>query len=74
MPDHISVLSITSLGSFQDPHLKTIYKLQEQLLEVTGSLTCLWSKPIRPNGKPTKVWLLQRDLVQVGSTSQAINI
>jgi len=57
----------------KDPHFgveKILYKLQEQLLEVTGSLTCLWSEPIRLNGKPTKVRLLQRDLVQVGSTSK----
>ena len=54
----------------KDPHFgveKILYKLQEQLL---GPLTCLWSEPIRLNGKPTKVRLLQRDLVQVGSTSK----
>ena len=56
---------------------KTLYMLQEQLLEVTGPLTCLWSDLLRPDGNPTKeqmVQLLQRVLVQVGSTSQAINI
>ena len=64
----------------KDPHFgaeKTLYRLQEQLLEVTGPLTCLWSDLTRPDGEPSKeqmVHLLQRTLVQVGSTSQAINI
>jgi len=64
----------------KDPHFgteKTLYRLQEQLLEVTGPLTCLWSDLTRPGGEPSKeqmVHLLQRALVQVGSTSQAINI
>jgi len=52
----------------KDPHFgaeKTLFKLQEQLLEVKGPLTCLWSDLTRPEGEPS---------VQIGSTSQAINI
>ena len=31
---------------------KRLYKLQEQLLEVTGPLTCLWSDLVRPDANP----------------------
>ena len=56
---------------------KTLYKIQEQLLEVTGPLACLWSDLTRPDAKPTNeqiVQLVQRALVLVGSTSHAISI
>lgn len=49
----------------KDPHQgaeKSLYKIQDQLLDVTGPLTCLWAD------------LLQRALVLLGSTSHSINI
>ena len=56
---------------------ETLYKIQEQLLEVTGLLAYLWSDLTRPDAKPTNeqiVQLVQRALVLVGSTSHAISI
>lgn len=56
---------------------KTLYKLQEQLLEVTGPLACLWSDLLNPDSNPTNeqiIQLLQRALVLVGSTSHAISV
>ena len=64
----------------KDPHFgseKTLYKIQEQLLEVTGPLACLWSDLTRRDAKPTNekiVQLIQRALVLVGSTSHAISV
>ena len=56
---------------------KTLFKLQEQLLEVTGPLTCLWHDLFRPDSRPSNdqiIHLLQRTLVLVGGKSQAINV
>ena len=56
---------------------RNLYKIQEQLLEVTGPLTSLWADLMRPDVDLTKeqiVHQLQRALVLVGSTSHAINV
>ena len=56
---------------------KNLYKIQEQLLEVTGPVACLWSDLLNPDSKPTSeqiIQLLQRALVLVGSTSHAISV
>ena len=56
---------------------ETLYKIQEQLLELIGPLAYLWSDLTRPDAKPTNeqiVQLVQRALVLVGSTSHAISI
>jgi len=56
---------------------KTLFKLQEQLLEVTGPLTCLWHDLLQSDNRPSNsqiFHLLQRALVLVGGTSQAINV
>jgi len=41
----------------KNPHFgaeKTLYELQEQLLKVTGPLTCLWTNQTRSEGEPSK--------------------
>ena len=55
---------------------KVLYEIQQQLLEVTGPLTCLWSDLIGPGNKPSNeqiAQLLQRALVLVGSASHTIS-
>ena len=54
-----------------------MYKIQEQLLEVTGPLVSLWVELLQPDAELTKeeiVLQLQRALVLLGSTSHAINV
>ena len=56
---------------------KVLYKIQQQLLEVTGPLTCLWSDLIGPGDRPNNeqiVQLLQSALVLVGSASHNISV
>ena len=56
---------------------RNLYKIQEQLLDVTGPLTSLWVELLQPDAEPTKqeiVLRLQRALVLLGSTSHAINV
>lgn len=56
---------------------KVLYKIQEQLLEVTGPLTCQWSDLLRPNSEVTAeevILLIQRALVLLGSTSHAVSL
>jgi len=56
---------------------QSLYRIQEQLLEVTGPLTSLWVDLLRPDRELTKeevVHQIQRALVLVGSTSHAINV
>ena len=52
---------------------KTLYKIQEQLLEVTRPLACLWLDLTKPTNEQI-VQLIQRALVLVGSTSHAISV
>ena len=63
----------------KDPHFgseKSLYKLQEQLLDVAGPLTCLWAdllnKEARVSAEDTLL-LMQRALVLLGSASHAIS-
>jgi len=56
---------------------RNLYRIQEQLLEVTGPLTSLWVDLLHPDRELTKeevVHQIQRALVLVGSTSHAINV
>ena len=63
----------------EDPHYgseKSLYKLQEYLLEVAGPLTCLWGDLIQKKAKvssATVLLTLQRALVLLGSASHAIS-
>ena len=63
----------------KDPHFgaeKSLYKVQEQLLDVAGPLTCLWADLLNKeaNISPEDILLLiQRALVLLGSTSHSIS-
>ena len=62
----------------KDPHFgskKSLYKLQEQLLDVAGPLTCLWADLLNKEATVSPediLLLLQRALVLLGSASHAI--
>ena len=63
----------------KDPHFgseKSLYKLQAQLVNVAGPLTCLWAdllnKEARVSAEDTLL-LMQRALVLLGSASHAIS-
>ena len=64
----------------KDPHFgaeKTLYKVQEQVLDVAGPLTCLWSDLLNKEAKVTTgdtLMLVQRSLVLLGSVSQSISL
>ena len=56
---------------------RALYKVQEQLLEVTGSLTYMWADLHQSDKMPTKeetIFPLQRALVLVGNTYYFINV
>lgn len=56
---------------------RCLYRVQEQLLEVTGPLTCLWADLQNPDAELKNeeiILLLQRALVLVGSTYHSINV
>ena len=56
---------------------KVLYKIQDQLLDVTGPLMCLWADLLNKEAKVLRedtLWLLQRALVPLGSTSHAITL
>ena len=56
---------------------KTLFKLQEQFLEITGPSKCFWHNFPQPDARPSNaqmIHLLQRALVLVGGTSQTINV
>jgi len=56
---------------------RNLYKIQEQLLDVTGPLTSLWVELLQPDVELSKqeiVLRLQRTLVLLGSTSHSINV
>ena len=63
----------------KDPHFgveKSLYKFQEQILEMAGPLTCLWADLLNQDAtvKPEDViLLLQRVLVILGSASHNIS-
>lgn len=64
----------------KDPHHgaeKSLYKIQDQLLDVVGPLTCLWADLLNKeaNVSPQDILLLlQRALVLLGSTSHSISV
>ena len=64
----------------KDPHFgaeKSLYKIQDQLLDVAGPLTCLWADLLNKEAKVSRedtLLLLQRALVLLGSTSHAITL
>ena len=64
----------------RDPHHgaeKALYKIQDQLLDAVGPLTCLWSDLLNKDAKVSTedvLLLLQRALVLLGNTSHSINI
>ena len=63
----------------KDPHFgseKSLYKIQEQLLDATGPLTCMWSDLLNKEAKVSSediLLLLQRSLVLLGSASHAVS-
>lgn len=63
----------------KDPHYgseKTLYRLQELLLEASGSLACMWSQLLDKEAPPSGediLLLLQRALVLLGNASHAIS-
>jgi len=66
-------------GKGKDPHYgqeKSLYKLQEAVLDVSGPLMCLWSDLLREEAKHSKediLMLVQCALVLVGSASHGIS-
>ena len=64
----------------KDPHFgaeKTLFKVQEQVLDVTGPLTCLWVDLPNRNARvsPEDILLLiQRALVLLGSAAHTITL
>ena len=63
----------------KDPHYgseKTLYKLQESLLDVAGPLTCLWGDLLNKDAKVSAEGtplLVQRALVLLGNASHAMS-
>lgn len=63
----------------KDPHFgaeKSLYKVQEQVLDVAGPLTCLWADLLNKEATISPedmLLLLQRALVLLGSASHAIS-
>ena len=63
----------------KDPHYgseKTLYKLQESLLDVAGPLTCLWGDLLNKDAKVSAkgiLLLVQRALILLGNASHAMS-
>ena len=56
---------------------RCLFNLQEELLEVTDPLMCLWSDLLNPTANPTKediILQIQRALCIVGSTYHSMNV
>ena len=56
---------------------KTLYRIQEQLLDTAGPLTCLWADLLNKDATVSRedmVMLVQRALVLFGSVSNAITL
>ena len=66
-------------GKGKDPHYgqeKSLYKIQEAVLDVSGPLTCLWGDLLNEEAKYSKqdiLMLIQHSLVLLGSASHAIS-
>jgi len=64
----------------KDPHFgaeKSLFKLQEQLLDVAGPLTCLWADLLNKEANVTAedtLLLIQRAIVLLGSASHSITL
>lgn len=64
----------------KDPHYgseKCLYKLQEQVLEVVGPLTCLWADMLNKDATikvEDTLLLIQRALVLLGSASNQLTL
>ena len=54
---------------------KSLFKIQEQLLDATGPLTCLWSDLLNKEAKVSSedILLIQRALVLLGSASHTVS-
>jgi len=55
---------------------RTLYKVQQQLLEVSGPLTCLWADLLNPDAEVSAeevLALIQRALVLLGSASHGVS-
>lgn len=56
---------------------KSLYKIQDQLLDVVGPLTCLWSDLLNKQAKVSSevvLLLLQRAIVLLGNASHTVTI
>ncbi len=56
---------------------KSLYRIQDQLLDIAGPLTCLWADLLNKDASVSRedtLMLVQRALVLVGSTSNAITL
>ena len=66
-------------GKGKDPHFgqeKSLFKLQEAVLDVAGPLTCLWGDLLNEQARVSTediLMLIQRSLVLLGSASHAIS-
>ena len=64
----------------KDPHFgseKSLFKIQEQLLDVAGTLTCLWADHLNKEANVTSedtLLLIQRALVLLGNASHSITL
>jgi len=56
----------------KDPHFgteKALYKVQDQILNLAGPLTCLWSDLLNQQSEFTSEQVIQRVLISYGSAS-----
>lgn len=56
---------------------KSLYKIQEQVLEATGPLTCLWANLLDKEAEVSledTLLLIQRAFVLLGNTSNSISL
>lgn len=66
-------------GKGKDPHFgqeKSLYRIQEAVLDVSAPLACLWGDLLNEEAKYSKqdlLMLIQRSLVLLGSASHAIS-
>lgn len=64
----------------KDPHFgaeKPLFRIQDQLMDVAGPLTCLWVHLLNKGAEISLedvLLLIQRALVLVGGTSHSINL
>ena len=88
-PDDVDVLQPPKLDeevkdqlkkSGKDPHFgaeKSLYKLQGQVMDVAGPLSCLWADLLNPKASVSTentLLLIQRALVLLGNASHSISL